>query len=325
MRTALRGRDGTAEGSLDWAAMEGRAHGESDPAEILRRSVENGRVHSSYLFTGTGALPGERARAFARALACNAPVEGRACEACGACQRSREDDETDPIVLDGKGKRGPTHRHLGDHPDLLYVERGADDTRITIRQVRDVQNALRLGANEGGRRVAIFEGAEWLNPQAQNALLRLLEEPPPGTSLILVASRASAIIATIRSRSVRIRFPSDESRVLRGPEADEGVVEIVSLLDGLRGRSIGEVLDFAEGYRGTRAVAAEGVTELIDVSAEWLRQDVKTRVARGETPAVRALDAYRSLQQLRRDLIQRNANPQMVAERLLLGLRDATG
>lgn len=305
--------------------MERAALGENDPARILRRSVENGRVHSSYLLTGTAPLPGETARAFARALVCQNPAEGRTCEACGACLRSREDEESEPIVLDGKGKRGPTHRHLGDHPDLLYVERGAEDTRITIRQVRDVQNALRLGANEGGRRVAIFDGAEWLNPQAQNALLRLLEEPPPGTSLILVASRASAIIATIRSRSMRIRFPSDETRVLRGPDAEGEVADIVSLLDGLRGRSIGEVLDFAESYRGARAVAAEGVTELIDVSAEWLRQDVKARVERGETPAVRILDAYRSIQQLRRDLIQRNANPQMVAERLLLGLRDATG
>ena len=62
--------------------------------------------------------------------------------------------------------------------------------------------------------------------------------------------------------------------------------------------------------------------ELIDVAAAWLASSVKARVERGETPATRELDAHRSLQQLRRDLIQRNANPQMVAERLLLGLRD---
>ena len=50
---------------------------------------------------------------------------------------------------------------------------------------------------------AVIADAEWLNPQAQNALLRLLEEPPPRTSLVLVTTRASAIIPTIRSRSVR--------------------------------------------------------------------------------------------------------------------------
>jgi DNA polymerase III delta prime subunit len=302
--------------------MEARASGDADPSEILRRSIENDRVHSAYLFTGTGEAPVRAAQAFARALVCR-EATGSPCERCDACARSHEDDETEPIALDGKGKRGPTHRHLGDHPDLLWVERGRDDTRITIGQVRDVQNALRLGANEGGRRAAVFAGAEWLNPQAQNALLRLLEEPPALTTLILVASRASAIIATIRSRSVRIRFPEPVGRGLRDEETPEAIAEIVAALDGLSTRPIGELLDFAEQYRGARATAAEGVTELIDVSSEWLREQVKARTLRGETPPVRALDAHRSLQQLRRELIQRNANPQMVAERLLLGLRDA--
>ena len=160
--------------------------------------------------------------------------------------------------------------------------------------------------------------------EAQNALLRTLEEPPPGTSLVLVTTRASAILATIRSRSVRIRFPVGLDLTLRGPAAEEHVAEIVAMLDGLRGQSIPALLDFAEQYRGARATAAAGVTELIDVSAEWLRERVKAQVAQDDAPGTRPLDAYRSLQQLRRELVQRNANPQMVAERLLLGLRDAT-
>ena len=123
---------------------------------------------------------------------------------------------------------------------------------------------------------------------------------------------------------MRIRFPNDAAPTLRGDDTTESVADIVSMLDGLRAHSVGEVLDFAEQYRGARAVAAEQVTELIDVSSEWLRQAVKGQVAEGAPPSSRTLDAYRSLQQLRRDLIQRNANPQMVAERLLLGLRDAT-
>lgn len=302
--------------------MKLEAHGGHDPTEILRRSIENDRVHSSYLFTGDGERPGRTAQAFARALVCRR-AGGEACEDCDACARSREAEDFEKIALDGKGKRGPTFRYIGDHPDLLFVERGTEDTRITIGQIRDVQSALRLGSNEGGRRVAVVQGAEWLNPQAQNALLRLLEEPPAGTSLVLVSSRASAIIATIRSRSVRIRFPADASLGIRDPEAGEEIAQIVATLDALRSAPIGQLLDFAEQYRGARAIAAEGVTELIDVSAAWLRDEVKARVAEGETPGKRALDAHRSLQQLRRDLVQRNANPQMVAERLLLGLRDA--
>jgi hypothetical protein len=302
--------------------MPRETHGENDPAEILRRSIDGDRVHSSYLFTGTGEAPSATAQVFARALVCRTST-GIPCEDCDACHRSRPDESVEPIVLDGKGKRGPTHRHIGDHPDLLWVERGPDDTRITIGQIRDIQAALRLGANEGGRRAAIIDGAEWLNPQAQNALLRLLEEPPPKTSLVLVASRASAILATIRSRSMRIRFPVESGIGIRAPDISEDAALIVQTLDGIHEKSVGQLLDFAEQYRGARAPAAESVTELIDISAEWLREEVKTRVEQGTTPSVRSLDAHRSLQQLRRDLIQRNANPQMVAERLLLGLRDA--
>lgn len=302
--------------------------GENTPAEILTRSIKNDRVHSAYLMTGSGTLPTETAETFARALVCSGN-NGRVCEECDACHRSRlgnaegEDQaEKVPIVLDGKGKRGPTYRHIGDHPDLFWIERGRDDTRITIGQIRDLQIVLRRGANEGGRRVAVIDAAQWLNPNAQNGLLRLLEEPPPATTLVLVASHASAIIATIRSRSVRIRFPVDSGLNFRDADAPESVSQIVETLDGLGSLSVGEILDFAEQFRGARAVAAESVTELIDVSAQWLSSGVKARVALGEHPATRELDAHHSLQQLRRDLIQRNANPQMVAERLLLGLRD---
>jgi DNA polymerase III delta prime subunit len=305
--------------------MEAMAHGDDDPAEILRRSIENDRVHAAYLLTGTGPLPAETARSFARALVCSA---GRAepCEECLSCHRSQEAepgaDGADTITIDAKGRQGPTYRHLGDHPDLLWVARGANDTRITIGQIRDLQSALRLGANEGGRRVAVIDGAEWLNANAQNGLLRLLEEPPPQTTLVLVASRASALIATIRSRCVRIRFPIEAGVGLREPDTSEEVRQIVEILDHLEERPLGELLDFAEQYRGARATAAESVSELIDVSAEWLCESVKARVAHGEPTTTRELDAHRGLQQLRRDLVQRNANPQMVAERLLLGLRD---
>jgi DNA polymerase III delta prime subunit len=324
LRRGLRDRDAAHVGSLDSAAMEKQAHGEDDPTEILRRSVENDRVHSGYLFTGGGDAPADAAREFARALVCRDPRDGRACERCDGCQRSSEDPEAEPIVLDAKGKRGPTHRHIGDHPDLLWVERGPEDTRITIGQIRAVQGALRLGANEGGRRVAVVADAERMNASAQNALLRVLEEPPSSTTLVLVSSRASALLATIRSRSVRVRFPSEARTRLRGEGVGEAVEEIVRLLDGLSGQSIPSLLDIAEQYRGARATAAESVTGLIDVSSEWLRERVCSEVERGDVPAVRSLDAYRSLQLLRRELVQRNANPQMVAERLLLGLRDAT-
>ena len=242
--------------------MEAMAHGDGDPAEILRRSIENDRIHAAYLLTGTGPLPTETARSFARALVCSA---GRAepCEECLSCHRSREAEPgaegADPITIDAKGRQGPTYRHLGDHPDLLWVARGANDTRITIGQIRDLQSALRLGANEGGRRVAVIDGAEWLNANAQNGLLRLLEEPPPRND-----PRAGGVARVRADRddplALRARpLPDRSQRRLREPDTSEPVRPIVEILDHLEERPLGELLDLAEQYRGARATAAESV------------------------------------------------------------------
>lgn len=297
-----------------------------DPAALLARAIANDRVHSGYLLTGDPAAARATALGFARALVCETG-SGVACERCTACRRSTEDAEggASPIVLDGKGKRGPFYRHVGDHADLLFVERGRDDTRITVGQIRELQGALRLRGFEHGRRAAVIDGAEWLHPSAQNALLRILEEPPARTTIVLAAVRPSAVIATIRSRCVRMRMPASREIGIREAETPEATAAIVARLDGLRGRSVSEILDAAEEYRGGRAEAAEAVTELIDVASEWLRERVKTRVAEPGRVSIRELDAYKSLLKLRRDLAQRNANPQMVAERLLFGLRDAIG
>jgi len=306
--------------------MQSPSPEDGDPRLILSRAIENERVHSGYLLTGDSQAVSEAAIAFVQALVCETG-SGRACALCASCRKSMNERSAGggaaPVVLDGKGKRGPTYRHVGDHADLLYVARGADDTRITVGQIRDLQGALRLRGFDEGRRAAVIDGAEWLNANAQNALLRILEEPPPRTTLVLVAARPTAVLATIRSRCVRVRFPAAPQVGLRDPGATPATNEIVALLDDLRGCSVSRILDAAEAYRGGRAESALAVTELIDVSGTWLRERVTSRVESGERPSLRELDAHRSLQKLRRDLVQRNANPQMVAERLLFGLRDA--
>ena len=124
--------------------MKPLAHASGDPAQILARAIENDRVHSGYLLTGAGPETSSTALAFVRALVCERG-SGIACEACGNCRKSNDQSAAGgaatAIVIDGKGKRGPTYRHVADHPDLLWVERGRDDTRITVGQIRDLQSA----------------------------------------------------------------------------------------------------------------------------------------------------------------------------------------
>ena len=118
-----------------------------------------------------------------------------------AAHRALRDE---PVEIDGTGKSGRLFRHIGDHPDLFWVDRG-DSTRVRIGQVRAVQAALRLGSHEGGWRVVVIADAEWMNQEAQNALLRLLEEPPE-RELPAAGGRPvrPGLLATIRSRCQRV-------------------------------------------------------------------------------------------------------------------------
>ena len=286
-----------------------------DPRRLLDRSLESGRLHSAYLLYGPGPEPRRAALAFARGLVCtgNAP---HPCEACRACLRS---SEREPIELDGTGKKGPLLRHVGDHPDLLWVERGAGDTRVRIGQIRAVRNALRLRTHEGGRRAVVIADAEWLNQEAQNALLRLLEEPPPETSLVLVATTAAGLLATVRSRCQRVAFreaPED-------PLEDADNADLVAQLEAIDTASLPDLLDWAERYRGPRAVVVTGVDALLATGSAWLRRRIAEAVAAPAFDVRRELEAGKVLSDCRRNLVQRNANPQMVAERALIALRGA--
>lgn len=293
------------------------ANATGDPQQFLHRSLESGHIHSAYLLSGAGEEPREAALAFVRALVC-AGEGPRPCEACPACTRSAPREE---IAIDGTGKRGPLYRHVGDHPDLLWVERGADDTRVRIGQVRAVQGALHLGAAEGGRRAVVIADAEWLNQGAQNALLKLLEEPPKQTTLVLVTASPAGLLATVRSRCQKVAFRQEAPNPLDDPENGELVARLGRLADA----TTPELLDWAEEFRGARAPAAAAVERLLEAGSAWIRARVRASVETPSRDARRGLAAHRELAGCRKTLAQRNANPQMVAERALLALRDAAG
>jgi len=285
-----------------------------DPRTILDRTLASGRIHSAYLFSGADGGPRDAALRFVRALVCSGPAPGP-CDDCAGCTRSAPRDE---IEIDGTGKRGPLYRHVGDHPDLLWVERGSDDTRVRIGQVRAIQNALHLGSTEGGRRAAVIADAEWLNHGAQNALLKLLEEPPPQTTLVLVTASPAGLLATVRSRCQKIAFPEVAPDPLGVPEN----AELVARLGELPRTTAPGLLDWAEEYRGARAPAAAEVERLLEVGSAWVRARVRAGIASSAADVARELALHRTLTDCRKTLVQRNANPQMVAERALFALHD---
>jgi hypothetical protein len=295
------------------------------PATFLAKSLASGRIHSGYVISGLGDAPRTAALDFARGIVCTGPADGpRPCEACRSCRVSVDPNET--INLDAKAPdkaKGPRYRHVGDHPDLFWIELARDSTRVTVWQIRKLQSVLRGRPWAGGHRVAVIADADWLNESAQNALLRLIEEPPPQTSIVLATNSISSLLVTIRSRCIRVPLLAPPSRDIRSPEGPEDVRLIVERLDRIHTLGMPGLLSWAEEFRGKREVTVGQVDELLEVACDWLHDRILRAVTQGKTSVRDELDAYRTVLQCRHELTRRNTNSQMTAERGLFAIRSA--
>ncbi|MDE2240012.1 MAG: DNA polymerase III subunit delta' [Rhodospirillales bacterium] len=139
------------------------------------------------------------------------------------------------------------------HPDFFTVERRVNvkteklQGEIVIKTVQEASAFMRLTPAEGGWRVVVVDGAEDMNPNAANALLKLLEEPPPRAILLLVSAAPGRLLPTIRSRCRVLPMsplPDAAMRALLAdyaPEAD--AARLIELAEG----SIGNALNLAGG------------------------------------------------------------------------------
>jgi DNA polymerase-3 subunit delta' len=139
----------------------------------------------------------------------------------------------------------------GGHADLLTVERAFDLRRkrlrseIVVDDVREIATFLHLTAAEGGWRVVIVDGADAMNRNAANALLKILEEPPRRALLLLVAHSPGRLLPTIRSRCRQMKLsplPTATVRALLGrycPDLDDAAAAaITDLAEGSIGRAL---------------------------------------------------------------------------------------
>jgi DNA polymerase III subunit delta' len=94
--------------------------------------------------------------------------------------------------------------HLGEHPDFHQVFPESKSRRIVTSQIRDLEHALHMKALIGSGKVALIHDADRLQPQAANAFLKTLEEPPAGCHIILTTSLREAVIPTILSRCMGV-------------------------------------------------------------------------------------------------------------------------
>ena len=112
----------------------------------------------------------------------------------------------DAAIMDGCGACPSCSRIArGVHPDVVFLEPG-ETGAIKIDAVRDAIQRLAYRPFEGKRRVVIADDAEAMVPEAQNAMLKTLEEPPLGSTFVLVSSRHDVLLPTVRSRCQQLRF-----------------------------------------------------------------------------------------------------------------------
>jgi DNA polymerase-3 subunit delta' len=174
--------------------------GHTRPLAMLRRALGTGRIAHAYLFAGPDGIgKATVARGFAKALLCHAGEED-ACQACDACRKVAH----------------------GNHPDLVLL--APQEAQIVIGQVREIQRQMIHRPLEGPWRVVIVDQAHDLNLQAANALLKILEEPPEGNVVVLIARSVFALLATIVSRCQVVHFsPLGEAEVARYLGEREGL------------------------------------------------------------------------------------------------------
>ncbi|MGX8693065.1 MAG: hypothetical protein ACSW8E_04825 [Clostridia bacterium] len=146
------------------------------------------RIGHAYIFSAPSEEESERmARAFARRILCERGGE-RPCGRCAACRKAEADI----------------------HPDLITVRRLEDDKgrlrrEIVVDQIRTVNQDAWVLPNEAARKVYLIAEADKMNPAAQNAALKLLEEPPNGAVFLLCVTNPGLLLPTVRSRCVERR------------------------------------------------------------------------------------------------------------------------
>ena len=159
-------------------------YGQSAQIPALHRAFSGHAFAHAYLFAGPAGT-GKRsvARLLAMAALCGRGADGP----CGEC--------------------GPCRRVLADtHPDVHAVEPEKGKRDITVGVMRDVLEAVSVRSFEDGAKFFLIPDADRMNPQAQNCLLKTLEEPPEGTAFILTTARPAALLPTVRSRLRLVRF-----------------------------------------------------------------------------------------------------------------------
>ena len=213
--------------------MQNPIIGHQQITEQLQRTVASDRIAGAYLFVGPTGIGKEMvARYFAQLILCqqgaqpgSPPVIGKG-QVCGTCLACRKVDS-------------------GNHPDLQFIR--PEGSLLKIGQIRELQKQIIYEPLEASRKVYILTDAERMNPEAENCLLKTLEEPPAASVLILLTANIQALLPTTRSRCQILQFhpmPTQElAEILTNKfsVAPEQATALAIAADGAIGKALAQL------------------------------------------------------------------------------------
>ena len=220
-----------------------RIRGQDEARQTFQTALARGRLGQAYLFVGPDGV-GKRlfARELAKALLCDRPPAPlTACDRCPSCAQVE----------------------AGTHPDVFTIRTPEGKHELPIDEMRAFCGRMAMKPSRGSRKVGIVEDADDFNDASANCFLKTLEEPPPGSLLILLATGTDRQLPTILSRCQVVRFaplgPADLDAVL----AEQGIDDPArrERLGRLAGGSAGQALALGDdAIWEVRRKLVEGLT-----------------------------------------------------------------
>lgn len=207
---------------MSWSSVLGHDR----QVRAFQEAHRKGRLGHGYLFVGPDGV-GKRlfAKELGKALLCESPAGPLvACDQCPGCVQVE----------------------ASTHPDFFQVARPEDKQEFPIEVVRQLCADLALKPARGHGKAAILDDADDLNDEAANAFLKTLEEPPPGSVLILLGTSPELQLQTIVSRCQVIRFQPLPAELVAQVLKQHDVEQDIDRLARLAGGSPGQALALAD-------------------------------------------------------------------------------